>query len=164
MNGDKVYAELLCIGSNLLDLYCGKLSVNKICAECIDFLHKNNITGKDDFISWLKPYEYRKIELSDHSFWVIKKGLDPLHFVHIHPGKQSAHTLRVRATTLKTVLAIQIHSIPIQKEMNKNLETVNTIRTKYLKLSSVKALHEGKGILKIWKVFESLYPNDDFPW
>ena len=121
MDWKEIQSELLSIGSNLLDLYFGKLSVNEICEECIDLLHKNNLTQKDDFFVWLKPNDYRKIELSDHSLWVIKKGLDPLFFIHIHPAKQSPYTIRVRATTLKTVLALQIQSIPIQKDIKNSL-------------------------------------------
>ena len=156
MNWEEIQSELLCIGSNLLDLYYGKLPVNEICNECIYFLQKNNLVGKENFRLWIGANEYRKIELSDHSFWVIKKGTDSLRFVHIHPGKQSPHTLRIRATTLKTVIALQIHSISIYTDMEKKLEAVNNIRIKYLKLSPVKSLRVDQGILKIWKMFETL--------
>ncbi|HKI87759.1 MAG TPA: hypothetical protein VKA38_01945 [Draconibacterium sp.] len=156
MNWEEIRPELLNVGSNLLDFYFGKLPVERICAECIDFLQKNNLTEKDDFFAWSGLLEYRKIELSDHSFWVVKKGLDPIRFVHIHPAKQSPHTLRVRATTLKTVLALQIHSVPIQKEMKKNLEQVNKIRVKYLQLSPIKSLQTDRGILRFWNIFNTL--------
>lgn len=158
-----VYPDLLSIGNNLLDFYFGKLSVEKIGKECIDFLQKNKLTEKDNFFAWLGSLEYRKIELSDHSLWVVKKGIDPLRFVHIHPAKQSPHTLRVRATTLKTVLALQIHAVSIQKEMKRNLEVVNEIRMKYLQLSPVKSLQQNKGILGFWIFFNGHYPNKTLP-
>jgi hypothetical protein len=153
MNWEDVQKELLSIGNNLLDFYFGELPVDTICDECIDFLQKNNLVKKDNFLSWLEPSEYRKIELSDHSFWVVKKGLNPLRYVHIHPAKQSPYTLRIRATTLKTVLAIQIHKIPIQKEMKENVKMVNDIRVNFLKLSPIKSLQQDKGILKFWGFF-----------
>lgn len=156
MDWQDIQPEFLSIGSNLLDFYYGKLSVEKICEECLDFLQKNQRTEKDRFFNWLGDLEYRKIELSDHSFWVVKKGVDSLRFVHIHPAKLSPHTLRVRATTLKTVLALQIQRIPIQKEMKKNLEMVNKIRVKYLQLSPIKSLQPDRGILRFWKIFEIL--------
>lgn len=153
MEWQAISPDLLSIGNNLLDFYFGKLSVEIIGKECIDFLQKNNFTEKGSYFTWLGSLEYRKIELSDHSLWVVKKGVDPLRFVHIHPAKQPPHTLRVKATTLKTVLALQIHSVPIQKEMKKNLELVNEIRAKYLQLSPLKSLHPEKGIFRFWNFF-----------
>ena len=156
MDWQDIQPEFLSMGSNLLDFYYGKLSVEIICRECLAFLQKNQLTEKDIFFNWLGDLEYRKMELSDHSLWVVKKGVDTLRFVHIHPAKQSPHTLRVRATTLKTVLALQIHNIPIQKEIKKNLEIVNEIRVKYLQLSPVKSLQTDRGILRFWYIFNTL--------
>ena len=156
MDWQEIQPEFLSMGSNLLDFYYGKLSVEKICRECLAFLQKNQLTEKDIFFNWLGDLEYRKMELSDHSLWVVRKGVDPLRFVHIHPAKLSPHTLRVRATTLKTVLALQIQNISIQKEMKKNLVVVNETRTKYLQLSPVKSLQPDRGILHFWKIFEIL--------
>ena len=156
MEWKDISPNLLSIGNNLLDFYLGELSVNTICMECLTFLQENKIQEKNAFLDWLKPLEYRKIELSDHSVWIVKKGEDPIRFIHIHPGKQSPHTLRVRATTLKTVIALKVHSVPVQEEMKMNLEWVNEIRVKYLQLSPIKSLQPNKGILHFWKIFEIL--------
>lgn len=156
MEWKDITPDILSIGNNLLDFYFGKLTVNAICKECLAFLVKNEVMEKEAFFTWLKPQEFRKIELSDHSLWIMKKGSDKSRFVHIHPAKQSLYTLRVRATTLKTVLALQIHSVPVQKEMKKNLKMVNNIRVNYLKLSPIKSLHPNQGILHFWKMYNML--------
>jgi hypothetical protein len=153
----QVESKLLGIGENLLDFYTGELSVENICEDCIHYFNSKKINDIISFSDWLNPYEYRKIVLKDSSEWVIKNGNDPGRYIHIHPAKQSPHTIRVRAATLKTVVALMIKNTFISMQMNENLQTVNNIRTTYLQLSSIKSLQHGKGILKLWEHFDSHY-------
>ena len=150
-------SELFIIGENLLDFYTGDLSVENICTECIQFFKNKNINDKTTFVKWLHPLEYRKIKLSDSSEWVVREGKDPVRYLHIHPAKQSLHTIRVRAATLKTVLVVIIKAGDISTTFNANLKTVNNIRTTYLNISPVKSLQRGKGILKLLELFVSHY-------
>ncbi len=148
----EVEKEMRCIGNNLIDVYCGKLTVEEICRECRVFAQKENITSPENLAKWLHPLEFRKTNLSDNSLWVIKQGLDDERFLHIHPAKYSRFTVRVRATTLKTVAALKT----LQPEMEAtglNLQSVNRIRTENLGLSPVKALEKGKGIARLWELF-----------
>lgn len=149
-----VEKELLILGENLVDFYLGELTVKNICDEVIRYFEKENINEFEACKIWLGATEYRKIELSDHSHWVIKEGINPQRFIHIHPAKYSDHTLRIRAITLKTVSALQVQFLTIQENMNKNLEQVNYIRKNYLHLSPIKSLSYKEGILKIWRMFE----------
>lgn len=153
----QVDTKLIGIGENLLDFYIGELTVENICDECIHFFKSLNVTDKVAFTKWLYPLEYRKIALSDTSEWIIKEGNNPNLFVHIHPAKHSPQTVRVRASTLKTVLAVMIKSGSISEQMSENLQTVNKIRTEYLRLSPVKSLQRGKGIFQLWLLFAKNY-------
>ncbi|HSO88732.1 MAG TPA: hypothetical protein VLQ91_19420 [Draconibacterium sp.] len=150
---DLIEPELLGIGENLVDFYTGDLTVEKICDECIQYFKIKFITDKIAFLNWLQPLEYRKIELSDSSVWIIKEGKDTERFIHIHPAKQSPHTIRVRAATLKTVLALMITNEHISLQMNDNLQNVNQLRITCLHLSPIKSLQCGKGILQLWDLF-----------
>jgi len=149
-----VEKELLCIGENLLDFYTGRLSVENIYNECLEYFRARNINNLQAFEKWLGTEGYKKAELSDFSQWVIKQGVNKKRYIHIHPAKYSEHTLRIRAVTLKTVCVLQILSVPVQENMNENLQQVNRIRKTYLHLSPVKSLSYGKGIFKIWRLFE----------
>ena len=151
----QVEQELTGIGENLIDLYTGDLTIENIGAECIHFFKNLNINNKTSLTAWLHPLEYRKIELSDFSQWVIKEGNDTVRFIHIHPAKQSPHTIRVRADTLKTVTTLMIKNVSISAHMNENLEKVNSIRVEYLHLSPIKSLQSGKGIQQLWELFHS---------
>jgi len=150
---ENVEPELLLIGENLLDFYTGDLTVDEICNQCIHFFRIRNISNRDSFLNWLHPYEYRKIKLDDTSEWVVKEGNDSERYIHIHPAKNSPHTIRVRAATLKTVITLMINTAEISAQMTENVITVNQIRTRYLQLSPVKSLQRGKGILQLWELF-----------
>lgn len=152
-NREDVKNEMCVIGTNLLDLYLGELTVQKICKECITWLKKENISEPKDLKKWLNPQEYGKIELSDHSVWLIKEGFDIKRFVHIHPAKNSLKSIRVKGTTLKTVLALKINNKTFSSDVFPDVKTVNQIRKEYLGLSPVKSLQKGKGILRLWNYF-----------
>jgi hypothetical protein len=146
----KVEKDLLLVGINLIDLYCGKLSVEEICRQCLHFSEKEGLTSAGKLKNWLGQKEFRKIKLSDNSEWVIKQGLDSGRFLHIHPAKYSAFTLRVRGATLKTVAALKV----LTKNKNQlELQLVNQVRSEKLALSPIKKLEKGKGISRIWSLF-----------
>jgi len=154
MNWDIVKTAMLTIGNNLIDFYLGDLNIDQICKETIDYFSCRNMANRDKFITWLNASHYKKIMLSDQSEWLVKEGINPERYIHIHPAKHSAHTIRVRATTLKTVIALKTHSVKIHSDPKTNLNEVNNIRMKMLGLSPIKSLKPGTGILRLWELFE----------
>jgi hypothetical protein len=148
----EVEKEMVLIGTNLIDLYCGKLSVDEIGQQCLHFAEKEDLTSAEKLKNWLFPKEFRKIKFSDNSEWVVKQGLDSTRFLHVHPAKHSPLTVRVRGTTLKTVVALRV--LTGEKRENRlELQRVNRVRTEKLGLSPVKTLEKGKGIARIWALF-----------
>lgn len=150
-----VREEILTIGNNLIDFYTGHLDISEICYECIGYFRSHDLLAKDRFQKWLDASHYKKIRLSDQSTWLIKEGNAPERFIHIHPAKFSEHSVRVRATTLKTVIALEVRSVGICKEQQTNLQEVNAVRKELLELSPIKTLQAGTGILRLWELFEN---------
>ena len=145
---------MLLIGNNLFDFYLGELTPEQICKATLTYFETKNITTKTAFNKWMGTAEWKKITLPDESKWLIKKGIQANRFIHIHPAKFSKHTIRVRATTLKTVLTLCVHKIPILDDAELNLMAVNQQRSSYLQLSPIKSLDdENSGILKLWQLF-----------
>lgn len=153
MNWEDVAMELKLLGNNLIDLYYGKLSIGEIFSEIQQFALKNKIESPETLDQWLYPLEYRKTRLSDQSYWVIKQGKDSSHFLHIHPGKYSPFTVRVKAPALKTVIALNIFD---NADSYPGLSLVNRIRREKLGLSPVKGLVEGKGIARLYANFNRM--------
>lgn len=161
MEWSEVKQELLQIGNNLIDLYLGQLSVQQICEESINLFRSEGITDGIKFAAWLNAPAWKKITLSDQSKWLLKHGNVTERYIHIHPAKYSNHTIRVRANTLKTVIALRVNSVSIHKNPNINLQTVNRIRKELLELSPIKSLEEpDSAILRLWKLFENYSPDN----
>ena len=102
--------ELKHIGTSVMDVYSGSLSVSKICREVIVFLYKKRITDRTLFAAWagMKMNEYRIIMLSDGSEWTLKYRNNSLRFVHIFPARGSRYSFRIKSNTLKSALLYYI--------------------------------------------------------
>lgn len=145
--------EIKNIGNNLIDLYFGRLTVHEIFNEVTAFTGSKDLHTRRALTEWLKPFDYKKITLSDGSVWVIREGHDSTRFIHIHPGKYSPLTIRVRAPALKTVIALCICGV---EPDDADVQTVNHIRKTMLHLSPVKSLVKGRGLSRLLAGFNSL--------
>jgi len=151
---EEVLENLLQVGNNLIDFYTGSLTVDQICREALEYFEQKDLLNHEAFLVWIQPSKWKKIQLSDGSEWLIKIGNDARRYIHIHPAKYSEYSIRVRATTLKTVLVLQIQEIRPKKHAKTDLENVNTTRKKLLDLSPIKSLHSpDSGILRLWLLF-----------
>ncbi len=156
MAWEDVKQELVLIGSNLIDFYLGQLNVTQICNECSSYFQAKNISNEKQFYGWLDGREWKKIKLSDQSEWLIRQGNSTERYIHIHPAKFSKHSIRIRAASLKTVIALRVNSVPIKNKANENLGNINEIRKVLLGLSPVKLLQEPDSkIMRLWRLFET---------
>ncbi|MCD8177431.1 MAG: hypothetical protein LUE98_08410 [Tannerellaceae bacterium] len=126
--------QLLTIGSAQLDYYKGGLHVSRIKEEVWQFLSANDLAEKENYKVWLDTNRgYREITLSDNSRWTLRM-VEKENYIHIHPSRQSPHTLRIKANTLKTVLC----TLALTKEYCRDIELINRYRKEYLNLSPIK--------------------------
>jgi len=99
-------ADLKHLGTSVMDVYTGSLSINAICNEIQEFIKKKNILSKESFALWagINMNEFRLNELSDHSQWTLKYYDNNLRYIHFFPARNSNHTFRVKSNTLKSAL------------------------------------------------------------
>jgi hypothetical protein len=146
---NKIREALLTIGNSQLDLYTGILSQEAIAEEIAEFLGKEQLLRPELYRRFLQEGQgYRLVKLSDATDWVLLWGEDENRFVHIHPARYAHNTCRVKATALKTVIAVLIYLRQSgEKEINTNL--VNKIRQRWLELPPVRifSIDEGAGKL-----------------
>ena len=147
---ETVSKELTIVGHSLTDLYYGSLTPAMIAREIIDYLESKSVSGIDGYKLFLaaESGEYSITGLSDSSNWVLRLGNDGERFVHIHPGKYTVNTKRVRALTLKSAILATIF-LKRNKLLVANLNLVNQIRTKYLMESPQKYFSYNYGVGKI---------------
>ena len=150
ISGEELQKTLLVIGGSQMDLYVGKLSPKKICDEIISKLKLTDVLAFEDYKQWLfeKGNEYKLTEISDSSVWTLRLGNQEERYVHIHPGRYSPVTLRVKALTLKTAIAVLIIIHEKNFQLIDTLK-INEVRKKILNSPPVKKVSSNSAVVKV---------------
>ncbi|MBE0570316.1 MAG: hypothetical protein IH618_02135 [Ignavibacteriaceae bacterium] len=147
---DQLKVYLLKIGESQMDLYFGSHSPVNISEQTLDYLHQKEILSFSRYQVWLSKdgKDYQLVELKDKSVWTLRLGDDVERYVHIHPGRYSPNTVRVKATTLKTaVFLLCLERFGEIKSFE--TETVNQIRIKFLNEPPLKSLSSASGLRRL---------------
>ncbi|WP_188503200.1 hypothetical protein [Pontibacter amylolyticus] len=130
-------AQLRTIGSSQLDLYLGELSALQIADETILYLQKHHTLAPEAYRLYLSGSgaAYQLISLSDESEWVLRWGVVEGRHVHLHPARYSRYTLRVKANTLKSAVAVSMAVRRYKQPLS--LALVNQVRTQWLGLAPI---------------------------
>jgi hypothetical protein len=140
---------LLVIGESQMDIYLGKLSPQEISDNIVIKLKKMNAYKFKDYKNWIceEGKEYKLVKISDNSVWTLRLGNKKERYIHIHPGRYSPKTIRVKALTLKTAIAAlikygnDIHLI--------NTACINDVRIKILNSPPVKKVSADSAVLRV---------------
>ena len=147
---EELQKTLLVIGESQMDLYVGKLSPQKICDEIVSKLKSTGTLAFREYKKWLfeKGSEYKLIEISDNSVWALRLGKKEERYVHIHPGRYSPFTIRVKALTLKTAIAVLIINYEKHFPLIDTLK-INEVRKKILNSPSVKKVSSNSAVVRV---------------
>jgi len=137
------------LGTSVMDIYNGKLPVSNICSEALEFLKRKGTLDMNAYSHWTgtKADSFKIIKLSDESQWTLKYHDDHQRFIHLFPARNSSHTFRVKANTLKSAL---IYIIIIGKDLVTG-EDLNKVRP-FLGLSPVKDAIDTEAILEMIEI------------
>jgi hypothetical protein len=137
LKDDNLLRELKHIGGSVTDVYSGGLAIDDIGREILVFLDESAVVSKPDFAHWCGSScsNYKCLTISDGSEWVLKFEDNDSRWVHIFPARNSPHSFRIKANTLKTAVCFCIitptcqiteESVNIAREMV-GLSPVNDI-------------------------------------
>jgi len=143
------------IGTSVMDIYTGSLSIRSICKEIVEFLLLKDLLQIDEFCRWAGASAefYRIISLSDGSGWTLKFHNNAQRFVHIFPARNfkdasaAFSSFRVKSNTLKSAL---FYIIIIGKDLITG-EDLNKVRP-LLGLSPVKNATDTEKILEMIEI------------
>ena len=121
----------------------------------LGYLQTLDIQDKEKYGKWIiaSGKDYREFTISDGSVWVLRQGTEKEKYVHIHPGRYSPVTIRVKSGPLKTVMMVLAFQSVTGKKATNDLETINSIREEFLRESPVKSLNATHGINRVLKLF-----------
>lgn len=141
---------LLKIGESQMDLYFGKLSPKEISELIINSLKSKKVFFLHKYQKWLldEGNDYRLVTLKDKSIWTLRFTENTERYIHIHPGRYSPFTVRVKATTVKTAILV-LAVIKTGEPNSINTEQINKIRQKYLNEPPIKSYSGSPGLKRI---------------
>jgi len=98
--------EIKHIGSRVMDIYKGSLTMDEIFDEIIDYLESKCLLSQSGYMAWIgrDSRDFRIITLSDGSRWTLKYHDNATRFVHIFPTRSGPHSFRTKANTLKSAI------------------------------------------------------------
>jgi hypothetical protein len=149
LNVQMLSRDIRHLGTSVMDIYNGKLIVMNICSEAVEFLNSKGLLNREEYSLWTgkKADSFKIITLSDGSQWTLKYHDDSRKFVHIFPARNSPHTFRVKANTLKSAL---IYIILVGKDLVTS-DDLNKVRP-ILNLSPVKNAIDTEAILEMIEI------------
>ena len=141
--------ELKHLGTSVMDVYTGTLSITDISKEVEEFLEKKKIIKRDLFSHWTgaNTTDFKIISLTDGSQWALKFHDNEIRYVHIFPARSSPHSFRVKSNTLKSAV---LYYIMIGKDYVSN-DDLNKVRP-LLGLSPVKDTVDNEAILEMIEI------------
>jgi hypothetical protein len=148
--------QLLLIGESQMDLYTGELTPGMIALQIIKLLQENGNYKKDQYLNYIRVQStgYQTLQISDTSVWVLRLGEQEERYIHMHPGRYSLQTIRVKANTLKTAIALSIW-MKVYDHRELTLALLNLVRKEILAASPVKSLSTTDGFGKIFRLVHS---------
>jgi hypothetical protein len=149
----KLLNEIITLGNSVMDLYCGELIPQQISSEIIDLLSETGKLNLDEFVKWINGNDkkYRLFILSDKSIWTLRIANNKERYIHIHPGRYSPLSIRVKAVTLKTIIAAVAYQM-LYGQNKFDINLINKIRMNYLNEPPLKNVYPNGGIDKLYSI------------
>jgi len=134
-------------------MYVGDRSPAAIGKEILGILQEKQITSKEAYQHWITQAreQYRLLTIKDESVWTLLWSQGTKRYIHIHPARYVPHTMRVKGTSLKTVIISCAYARVEGKQAD--LSLINHVRKEILGLSPMQHLDPEKGLGKVWRYF-----------
>jgi len=148
---------LFVIGESQMDIYLGELTPTQIAKEITRILKENGKFKLNDYKKWLNEDKkvYKLLTIPDKSVWALRLGKEEEKYIHIHPGRYSPLTIRVKSNTLKTYILSEFLSRD-KETKHDELFFINKLRVKFLNLPPLKSISSAEGLLRLRSMFKSV--------
>jgi hypothetical protein len=146
--------QLLVMGTELMDLYTGTLTPAEIGARVREALRTEDRLTWAQYHPWIEQNGgYRMLTFpEDQSQWVLRAGAEDDRYVHLHPGRWTPETRRVRANVLKTAIMVLAHTA-VHGGDPRDVAVINKVRQQYLGLAPIRELLGDQGLGVILDLF-----------
>jgi hypothetical protein len=154
---DELASRLIVIGTELMDLYIGRLTPAEIGEKVLTVLRAEGRLPLHAYRAWLAASgDYGVLTFAeDGSRWVLRMGDETDRYIHVHPARWAPGTRRVRANVLKTAVMVLAHAGIHGGDPTDRART-NAIRAQYLSLAPVgRDISGAEGLGVVMKLLRS---------
>jgi hypothetical protein len=139
-------AQLLVMGTELMDLYVGPRLPADIAQQVLAILTAEGKLAPEVYRPWVEEAGgYRTLTFhEDRTVWVLRAA-DEERYVHLHPGRWTPDTRRVRANVLKTAVLVLAH-VAVNGGDPRDVKLVNRLRTEHLDLPPMREILGEQGL------------------
>lgn len=144
--------ELKHLGTSVMDIYTGELSLEQIFTEFMEFLKTHKLNERELYKEWVcKSFDdYRLIKLSDSSQWTLKYHNHETRYVHVFPARFSPRSFRIKSNTLKSAI---MYIILIGRDYVSEND-LNAART-LVGLSPVREVADAEGVTEMIEIIRN---------
>ena len=138
-DANQIQSNLKKIGTSTTDLYMGDMGVLEASTFTLNTVDSLGLTAEPDYLNWIRQNHdhFREITFPDASVWILRIGVEPERYIHLHPGRNTSHCRRVKANILKTAIAASIQAIS-QKSDPFNIDLINSAREEMCNLQPIR--------------------------
>ncbi|VTR97860.1 hypothetical protein [Tuwongella immobilis] len=146
-SGCQTLAEtLVVVGNDLMDCYTGDEPPASIAVSVFESLRDAAVHQPERFAEWIDANGgYRLLDLPDGSRWTLRHGRHDARYVHLHPGRWSPQTVRIRANVLKTAVMAWAQTLAMG-QTEPDLGSINQVRSRYFQLAPVESVRPDEGL------------------
>lgn len=142
---DVLHDELAVVGSELMDFFTGELTPETVLVEVAAILRAEKAYERLAFRAMLGKRGYTTRDLSDRSTWVMNFAISGPAHIHVWPGRHSKHSVRVRASTLKTAILARVMAGQ-RRDDPLDLAVINWVRDRIMRTHGIVSLAESPAI------------------
>ncbi len=148
--------QLRVIGTDLMDLYLGPLTPAQIGMRICEALTAGGRLERTSYQAWIDAGGgYRVLGTEyDECSWVLRLGSDSERYVHVHPARNARQTRRVRATVLKTAIAV-LAQVAVHGGDPLDVVLINQVRRQILDLPPIASLASSQGLVEVLKLLRA---------
>lgn len=154
---DELASRLIVIGTELMDLYLGRLTPAEIGEKVLAALQDEGRLALPAYRHWLATSGgYVVLTFAeDSSRWVLRLGDEMDRYIHVHPARWAPQTCRVRANVLKTAVMVLVH-VGIHGGDPTERTRVSAVRAEYLGLAPIgRNISGAEGLGAVMKLLRS---------
>jgi hypothetical protein len=154
---DELASRLIVMGTELMDLYLGRLTPAEIGERVLGFLKAEGRLALPAYRAWLAASGgYGVLTFAeDGSRWVLRMGDETDLYMHVHPARWAPETCRVRANVLKTAVMVLAHA-GIHGGDPTDRTRINAVRAEYLGLAPIgRDISSTEGLGAVMKLLRS---------